>query len=335
MVDERARPLPADDRALPRQRPAPRRHLPPLHDSALGRGGRWLGQPGDRRPVRPVLRAGRRPPRRRDRHGVHDQRAERGLADRVPARRVPARHQRPRPRTTGSTRTSRPRTARATTRSSRGPGDFPTRVVRRDGRLVVAGGLREDARRLPPHARGPAPRSGARRRLHRRAGLLPHPARPSTASRSAPRRASRTLDMGYEYWPQALEAAIRHAAEVTGCPIYVTENGIGTTDDEQRIRYVTDALGGVRPLPRRRHRRPRLLLLVAPGQLRVGLRLPAAVRARGRRPGDPGPDAQAQRRPGSAASPGPTGSTDPSSQRPAAPTTSQSDNTMHHRNPRL
>jgi beta-glucosidase len=55
-----------------------------------------------------------------------------------------------------------------------------------------------------------------------------------------------TLDMGYEYWPQALEASIRHAAEVTSCPIYVTENGIGTTDDAQRVRYVTDALGGLR-----------------------------------------------------------------------------------------
>jgi beta-glucosidase len=55
-----------------------------------------------------------------------------------------------------------------------------------------------------------------------------------------------TLDMGYEYWPQALEAAIRYAADVTGNPIYVTENGIGTTDDTQRVRYVTDALGGVR-----------------------------------------------------------------------------------------
>jgi beta-glucosidase len=54
------------------------------------------------------------------------------------------------------------------------------------------------------------------------------------------------LDMGYEYWPQALEVSIRHASDVTGSPVYVTENGIGTTDDEQRIRYVTDALGGVR-----------------------------------------------------------------------------------------
>jgi beta-glucosidase len=53
------------------------------------------------------------------------------------------------------------------------------------------------------------------------------------------------LDMGYEYWPQALEVAIRYAAEVTGSPVYVTENGIGTTDDAQRVRYVTDALGGL------------------------------------------------------------------------------------------
>jgi beta-glucosidase len=53
------------------------------------------------------------------------------------------------------------------------------------------------------------------------------------------------LDMGYEYWPHALDVAIRHAADVTGVPLYVTENGIGTTDDDQRIRFVTSALEGV------------------------------------------------------------------------------------------
>ncbi len=53
------------------------------------------------------------------------------------------------------------------------------------------------------------------------------------------------LDMGYEYWPQALEVAIRHAADVAQVPVYVTENGIGTTDDDQRIRFVTSALEGV------------------------------------------------------------------------------------------
>ena len=53
------------------------------------------------------------------------------------------------------------------------------------------------------------------------------------------------LPMGYEYWPTAAESAIRHAVEVTGAPVYVTENGIGTEDDEQRVRYLRDSLTGV------------------------------------------------------------------------------------------
>jgi beta-glucosidase len=53
--------------------------------------------------------------------------------------------------------------------------------------------------------------------------------------------------MGYEFWPDALEATIRRAWEVTdGVPILVTENGIGTDDDTRRIEYVTRALAGVR-----------------------------------------------------------------------------------------
>ncbi len=51
--------------------------------------------------------------------------------------------------------------------------------------------------------------------------------------------------MGYEYWPQALEAAVRHAAAVAAVPVYVTENGIGTTDDDERIRYTRAALEGL------------------------------------------------------------------------------------------
>ncbi|MGH9085355.1 MAG: glycoside hydrolase family 1 protein [Acidimicrobiales bacterium] len=56
-----------------------------------------------------------------------------------------------------------------------------------------------------------------------------------------------TLIMGYEYYPQALEATIRRAWEVTKgeVPILVTENGIGTDDDDQRIAYVRTALEGV------------------------------------------------------------------------------------------
>jgi beta-glucosidase len=56
-----------------------------------------------------------------------------------------------------------------------------------------------------------------------------------------------TLPMRYEFWPEALEATIRRAWAVTKgeIPIFVTENGIGTFDDEQRIRYVRTALEGV------------------------------------------------------------------------------------------
>ncbi|MHB8439261.1 MAG: glycoside hydrolase family 1 protein [Acidimicrobiales bacterium] len=54
--------------------------------------------------------------------------------------------------------------------------------------------------------------------------------------------------MGYEYWPDSLEATIRRASEKTGgaVPILVTENGIGIDDDTRRVSYVTEALQGVR-----------------------------------------------------------------------------------------
>jgi beta-glucosidase len=53
--------------------------------------------------------------------------------------------------------------------------------------------------------------------------------------------------MGYEFYPQALGATIRRATEVTrGTPVVVTENGIGTDDDDRRIAYVTTALKEVR-----------------------------------------------------------------------------------------
>jgi beta-glucosidase len=67
-----------------------------------------------------------------------------------------------------------------------------------------------------------------------RTGMLPPPP------------GARTTQMGYEFWPEALEATIRRAWEVTrGVPILVTENGIGTTDDAERIEYVERALRGV------------------------------------------------------------------------------------------
>lgn len=51
--------------------------------------------------------------------------------------------------------------------------------------------------------------------------------------------------MGYEFRPQALEATIRRAAGMTGLDVFVTENGIATTDDRRRIEFVRRALEGV------------------------------------------------------------------------------------------
>ena len=55
------------------------------------------------------------------------------------------------------------------------------------------------------------------------------------------------LDMGYEFFPASLGNCLRRAWSYTGgaLPLRVTENGIGTMDDEQRIDYVRQALAGV------------------------------------------------------------------------------------------
>jgi beta-glucosidase len=52
-----------------------------------------------------------------------------------------------------------------------------------------------------------------------------------------------TTIMGYEFWPEALEATIRRAWDMTQqTPILVTENGIAATDDTRRVEYVRRAL---------------------------------------------------------------------------------------------
>lgn len=48
--------------------------------------------------------------------------------------------------------------------------------------------------------------------------------------------------MGDEYYPEGLEGAIRHVAQGTGIPVYVTENGLSTTDDSRRVEYYKRAL---------------------------------------------------------------------------------------------
>jgi beta-glucosidase len=55
-----------------------------------------------------------------------------------------------------------------------------------------------------------------------------------------------TTQMVYEFWPDALEGTVRRAWDKTGhLPVYVTENGVGTDDDNTRIEYVHRALSGV------------------------------------------------------------------------------------------
>jgi beta-glucosidase len=46
-----------------------------------------------------------------------------------------------------------------------------------------------------------------------------------------PAEGAEVTQMGYEFWPQAIGATLRRAHEVTGLPLMVTENGIGTADD--------------------------------------------------------------------------------------------------------
>jgi beta-glucosidase len=62
-----------------------------------------------------------------------------------------------------------------------------------------------------------------------------------------PQEGSIVLPLGYEYWPESLGATLRRAWAYTGgrLPLLVTENGIGTDDDDLRVRYIEAALTGV------------------------------------------------------------------------------------------
>ena len=207
--------------------------------------GGW-DEPGDRRPLRALLRARRRAPRRRHRHGVHDQRAEHRVADGLPPRRVPARPQRrPRRLRDGDREPRSPRTAARTTRSR------PARATSRSGMTLSmsdwwrrAGCRGRASTSTAPHARGRVPRGGTRRRLRRRAGLLAHPVRreracsgPSPASRCSPwatstgRRRSRPRSATR---PRSPAPDVRHR-----------ERDRHRRRRRSASRYVTDSLDGV------------------------------------------------------------------------------------------
>jgi beta-glucosidase len=51
--------------------------------------------------------------------------------------------------------------------------------------------------------------------------------------------------VGDEFYPEALAGTIRYAHQVTGRPVFVTENGVATANDERRQVYIERALRGV------------------------------------------------------------------------------------------
>jgi beta-glucosidase len=52
--------------------------------------------------------------------------------------------------------------------------------------------------------------------------------------------------LNQQYYPAGLGNAVTYVHQATGKPILVSENGIATKDDAQRIRYIDDALAGLR-----------------------------------------------------------------------------------------
>ena len=250
------------------------------------RGRRRLDEPRDRRPLRPVLRAGRRRTSATASASactINEPNVVSliGLPDgRVPARPRP----RPRRRTPRRTSTCVDAHRRGYDAIKAGPGDFPVGLTVVDERLVAAEGGDEDRiDEYRAHARGPVPRGAPAATTSSACRRTPAPASATTGVARARARRRGARRWATSTGRSALEASIRHAAEVAGRPLYVTENGIGTDDDDQRIRYLRDSLDGRRAarlddgLDVRGYFHWSLH-----GQLRVGVRLPACASASSR-----------------------------------------------------
>ena len=127
---------------------------------------------------------------------------------------------------------------------------------------------------------------------------------PSRSASTRYRRRGEPTAMGWEVAPDRLrELLLRLRADYGPIPIRVTENGAayedllvdGAVDDVERLEFVRRHLEVLSRAIARRHRRARLLPLVAARQLRVGAGLRQAVRHRPRRPHDTAPDSEALR----------------------------------------
>src|SRR5690606_26128693 len=56
----------------------------------------------------------------------------------------------------------------------------------------------------------------------------------------------RYTQMGWTFTPEALGHTVRQTAAATGVPVIVTENGVATADDEERIEYYSRSLAALR-----------------------------------------------------------------------------------------
>jgi beta-glucosidase len=65
------------------------------------------------------------------------------------------------------------------------------------------------------------------------------------ALRPTPRADVRRTLTGWEYYPAALDECVRRVHRLTGLPLIVTENGLATADDTERIAYTSEALTGL------------------------------------------------------------------------------------------
>lgn len=63
--------------------------------------------------------------------------------------------------------------------------------------------------------------------------------------RVKPEEDAELTQMKYEYYPEALGNAIRKVAKSLELPIFVTEHGVATDDDERRIAFIRRGLQGV------------------------------------------------------------------------------------------
>ena len=306
----RTGPLPPPVRGTARPGRRPGRDLPPLHHAAVAERTGWLGVGPRRRALWALLHRGGRGARRRHLRG--------------PARSTS--------RTWWPPWVGRWGYSRPAGWTRRWPGDVSARFVAAHRLAVEA--IRAAAPGVPvgltlamfDYQEGP---DGAEKlqeiRHHAEDVFLdatggddftgiqvlhPHADRTRGMDRWRPREC-RSSTWATSSTPQPWGNCLRRTWDYTNgaVPLIVTENGIGTTDDGQRVDYVRQALSR----RARRHRpgrgRPRLLPLVAARQLRVGHGLPCRASASSAWTARPSPARPNRARRGSPRWPRPTRST--------------------------